>query len=90
MKLRAYAIRDSAIEAFNAPFFTRAEGEAKRSFIRACTHGELKPFAEYVALYHIGYYDDSSGTLDAVSQPARVMTGLEAVTIDTNNTAQEI
>lgn len=85
MKLHVYAVKDAGIEAFLPPFYARADGEAKRMFIQACRTGNLKDNVIYFALYHIGYYNDVSALLETVSQPARLMTGLEAINTTDDN-----
>lgn len=87
MKLKAYSVRDGAVEAYLPPFFARADGEAKRSFIQACRTGSMKNMEVYYALFHMGYFDDHTGMLEATSQPTRIMTGLE--TLETNTQLQE-
>lgn len=81
MRVLAYAVWDDAVKAFIPPFWSRSEGEAKRSFMAACRDQKgfkLAHAADYT-LFHIGYFDDASGLLEATSAPGRVMTGLEAV-----------
>lgn len=82
MKLKAYAVRDKGIEAFMPPFFARADGEAVRMFVHACKEGNLKQNAQDYALYHIGYFDDTKATMDNVSQPGILITGLEATSAE--------
>lgn len=85
MKLKAYSVRDGAVEAYLPPFFARSDGEAKRSFIQACKTGSMKNMEVYYALFHIGYYDDNTGELTSTSQPSRLMTGLETITTNEAN-----
>lgn len=86
MKLKAYSVRDGAVEAFLPPFFARTDGEAKRSFIQACRTGSMKNMEVYYSLFHLGYFDDNQGTMDNGSQPVLLMTGLEAISEATEGT----
>lgn len=78
MKLRAYAILDTAVQAYNTPFFSRSDGEAKRAYIHACNKGNLTETAFDTALFHIGEYSDESAALTPNEAPVRLMTGKEA------------
>jgi hypothetical protein len=63
MKLRIFAIHDSAVGAYLEPFFARAAGEAIRRFEVACNTPD-HPFCQRPAdytLFELGEYDDETG-----------------------------
>ncbi len=67
MKLFAFAIFDAAAEAYLPPFFFGTKGTAIRSFADAVNE-EGTPFALHAAdytLFHIGFFDQASGELEA-------------------------
>jgi hypothetical protein len=80
MKLLCYSVRDGAVGAFLPPFMCRADGEARRSFVVACSDPKL-PFSgalsDYV-LFRIGSFDDVSGMYECVD-PVRMLSAFEAV-----------
>lgn len=78
MKLMAFGIYDTAVEAYNQPVFFRTKGEAQRAFLNAINKGQLKETYGYVSIYHLGNYDDATGLLDPLAQPVLIMTGTNA------------
>lgn len=63
MKLRGYAVFDSAVKAFIAPFFLQSDAEAVRVF-RECANDPKHMFcrhAEDYSLFSIGDFDDVKG-----------------------------
>lgn len=80
MKLLAFSVRDGAVEAFMTPFFARAEGEAVRSFLQACSnpeHAFAKSASDYV-LFRVGSFDDNGGVFTPI-EPVRLMSAFEAI-----------
>lgn len=78
MTLNAYAIRDDQVDGFAQPFFSPTHGSALRAF---ADHVNEKGTAANkhprdFSLYHIGTYDDTTGTLEAI-KPARIGTAQE-------------
>lgn len=66
MKIEIYAVRDSAIGAFNRPLFFRSRGEAVRSFQDAVSdvkNGFLAHAAHY-DFWFLGTFDDANGSFD--------------------------
>lgn len=79
MKVKCYAVRDTAVEAFLPPFYARADGEAVRSFGEACKDG--KRFATHAgdyALFAVGEFDDVTGMYIPM-EPRRLITGFEVL-----------
>lgn len=81
MLLRCYAIFDSKVEAYNTPFFQRTHGEAIRSFETAVSDPQsdfFKHSADFT-LFHLGVFNDGSGTLEAEVIPVALSSGHEVL-----------
>lgn len=65
MKLKAYAILDTAAGAYNTPFFMQNDGMALRAFTDTGNSEDslVGKHPDQFYLYRIGSYDDSSGEL---------------------------
>ena len=63
MKIRLYAVYDSASGVYDGPFPNRAHGEAIRNFTNAALNkdGPIGRNPEHFSLWHVGMYDDSIG-----------------------------
>lgn len=74
MNLEVYAVRDSAVGAFNTPLFFRSRGEALRSFADAVGKEEngFLAHAEHYDFWFLGTYDNASGMFTVAAQPERV------------------
>lgn len=73
MKLKIFAVKDMAVDAFGQPFFTNAVGGAIRSFTDE-TNRDGAAFNAHPGdydLYELGEYDDESGAI--VSIPPRML-----------------
>lgn len=81
MRMKIYAIFDTAVGAFNQPFFARSDMEAKRAFISSCTKGPHRDTALDSILFHIGSYNDENGSIQGEEKPYKLFTGTEATTI---------
>lgn len=58
---KLYCIYDKVAQVYNAPFVAENEEVAKRSFLTAL---ENSPFANDMALYHLGdFNDDTDGKI---------------------------
>ncbi len=69
LKLLVFSIYDGAAEAFLAPIFELTRGMAVRSFSDAVNE-EGHQFGRHAAdytLFHIGYFHQSSGELEAIT-----------------------
>lgn len=81
MKLQAFSVYDSMVEAFMPPFFVRARGEAMRLFMDlandASTNVGKHPM-DFMLMW-IGEFDDKSGSVVALDNPSRVISGIECV-----------
>lgn len=74
MKYVMLSVRDSAMDAFAAPFTVRAIGQAIRSFSDEVNRPESPMFAhpsDY-ELFHVGTFDEETGLVEAVSPPRSV------------------
>lgn len=75
-----YAVRDAAIEAYGAPMFMVARGEAIRGFGDEALR-EGSPINNHPAdyeLYYLGTYDENKG-LFITCEPERVARGLDYI-----------
>lgn len=63
--LKVLAVRDRAVDSFGRPIFVLALGQGTRSFANEINspQSEFNKNPEDFDLYHIGDYDDVSGTL---------------------------
>ena len=64
MRWQVYAVFDSKVGAYTAPFNLRTRGEAIRSFEDACRDDKL-PFKVHggdYRLFFLGEFDDNTGT----------------------------
>lgn len=67
MKRIVCAVWDSAVQSYGQPFFTRARGEATRSFtdeVNKKDGNALNAHPEDYELRYLGLYDDESGTFE--------------------------
>lgn len=85
MKMRMFAVLDKAVQAFNAPFCVRTEGEAKRAFANevANAQGQIGRHRADYSLYYIGVYDDALGQCTAeppvvVAEASTVLNEMES------------
>lgn len=62
-----YAVRDSAMDAFHAPFFAPSNGVAMRSFrdevVRKDGSSMMQAHPEDFELYIVGHYEEDTGVL---------------------------
>lgn len=90
MKLLAFAVRDSAVEAFLPPFYVRHVGEAVRSFesvVRDSSH-QFGKSPSYYTLYRVGSFEDTSGMF-SVEEPVRIASALELLALDAPTAGSE-
>lgn len=73
MKLHMYAIHDGAVNAYGTPFFVFNDAVASRVFDDLCANDSTDVYRHPsdFALYHIGLYDDESGSV--ISSPPRII-----------------
>lgn len=73
MKHEIYAVRDSAVGAFNRTLFFRSRGEAIRSFSDAVAKEEngFSTHAGHYDFWYLGYFDDDTGAVVA-AEPDRI------------------
>lgn len=67
MKMQICAVFDTEAKAYSRPFFTPQLGIAIRAFGDEINIPENKPMSDHpdhFNLYHIGTFDDESGTLE--------------------------
>lgn len=83
MKLQIYFMRDAKADAFLAqPIIVPTPGMAERQFLDILRN-ENSFFAKHAAdfsLWHVGYFDDKTGKLEA-SSPAELVTGPQVLSL---------
>lgn len=79
MILKAYAVRDTKSEIYNAPFFQKTHGEAERSFKQLAndTQSMVGRYPEDFDLYYVGEYDDQTGKFKANAAPEHIIKAVE-------------
>ena len=77
------SVRDAKAEAFGQPFFSQQRGIAVRSFADECDRSDsgLNKHPEDYALFHIGNYDDVSGSLVPLEQPVQIALAMDYVKV---------
>lgn len=72
--MKLFAIRDIKAEGFNIPFCQPTFGLAERMFKDAVKDQEnqLSKHPEDFALYHVGEFDNKTGTITALDVPQHV------------------
>nr|QJB20823.1 MAG: nonstructural protein [Microvirus sp.] len=67
-KLNVFTVRDDKANAFLSPFFMPTIAVAIRSFGAECRNSDsnFSKFPEDFSLYHIGEYDEESGTITPI------------------------
>jgi hypothetical protein len=80
MKLKVYAIFDSASGVYDGPFKARGHGEIIRMFSDLAVSADhpIGKHPEHFSLYFIGEFDDTDAVLEKVNKQVMV-TGEEAV-----------
>lgn len=80
MKLICCSVRDSAVQAYMPPFFSRHLGEAMRSFGDLCRdpQSNVSRHPSDFHLYLLGEYDDVTGIITA-AEPQRMASATEFV-----------
>ena len=90
MKMRWYAIFDTAVQAYMRPFLQSTDEQAQRSFGDAIKRDEtLAAHPEHYALFHLGTWCDHSGVTESTA-PECLMTGLQAVADNTVHPADKV
>lgn len=67
MNIKIYAVYDSAVKSYMAPFFVQTEGQAVRSFsdtVNAVPPTMLGKHPEQFTLFHLGDFDDATGAIE--------------------------
>lgn len=85
MQLNAYAIHDVKAGIYSRPFFCVNDAVARRNFRSLVNDGESdvgRSPSDYT-LFSVGYYDDSTGHLEAVG-PISLGNGVEFVSVGNN------
>jgi len=74
MRMKICCIHDSKAELYTQPLFFQALGQAVRSFSDACNDdkSDYAKHPEDYSLWHIGEYDDLTGTLHPLPVPVVV------------------
>ncbi|AZL82825.1 nonstructural protein [Apis mellifera associated microvirus 13] len=72
--MKIFAIRDSAVESYGRPYFTRSQGEAVRIFMDEAKNTEsmINKHPDHFDLYYLGEYDDNTGSITPAANIERV------------------
>jgi len=79
MILQIFTVYDSKAEAFLAPFFLKARGQAIRSFTDTCNdpeHAFYKHPSDYT-LFALGEYDDAQAAFEIYEAPVGLGVAIE-------------
>ena len=81
MKLNAYTVYDSKIQAFKPPFYLSADGDALRAFGDTCNNKDtpLGQHPEDYTLFKLGEYDDKTALFEPLNTPKSMGIGVEFV-----------
>lgn len=80
MILKAYAIYDTAANAFLQPFYMQNDGMAIRGFsdaINGNPESQIYQHPDHYSLYYVGEWNDTSGYLTPHDPPRRIIHGFE-------------
>lgn len=71
LKLKMFAVYDSAVKAFDRPFVMRTEGEALRGWDDICNDegNAICRHPEHFTLFELGEYDTQNGTFQNHETP---------------------
>lgn len=73
MKMVVCAVRDSAADCFNRPFFVQSSGVARRHFgdevMRQDENNPMFGHPEHFELYELGVYDDADASFELLPKP---------------------
>lgn len=80
MQLQTYAVFDVKAQAYAQPFFAANHAVAIRNFEGAVRSGnnQLGTHPEDFSLWHLGEYDDETGTFANLQHPSQLLTALAA------------
>jgi len=81
MKYFVVAIFDSAVKAYMQPGYAPSEEAAIRSFKNVFKQegpNPLKQNPEDHALFHLGYFDDNTGSIDSI-RPNQLVRGVDCL-----------
>lgn len=79
MELQVYSIYDQKTKVFNTPFYSSTHGEAERN-LRSTVNapqGLVSQYPEDYDLYHLGSYDDSTGTFQGLQTPQHIIKAVQ-------------
>lgn len=79
--LKMVSIRDSAVNAFMRPFAVPAIGAATRAFTDDVNNpqSESHKHPEDYELYHVGDWDEDSGTFRPIEVPELIVRGKDCI-----------
>jgi len=85
MKMKAYAIYDSAAQVYMRPFYIQQDAQAERMFTDIATDAnhEIGKHPEDYALIRLGTWDDNKGELES-TQKTTIVTAIEAISRSRN------
>lgn len=79
MKILVVSVKDRALDAYGNPFYVHALGQAIRSFSdeinRNAPDNTMYNHAGDYDLYHLGTYDNDTGTFENEERPIQIAIG---------------
>lgn len=79
MKLKVFAVRDSATAQYGTPMFLISEGQAIRSFSdevnRNAENNQIFAHPDDFELFSLGSFDTDTAVMECVSPPVSLVTG---------------
>lgn len=84
MELEVFAVHDSKVGAYLRPFFCRTKGEAMRNWADSVNDTQ-SPFSknpEDYCLFHLGSYNEDSGTFENLSAPTNCGVAREFIRVE--------
>lgn len=83
MKIIVLSVYDAVAGIYGRPFFSTAKGVAVRDFTdevnRPAEDNMLYKHPSDFSLYHLGFFDDKSGSFDLVT-PTKIVSAADVVT----------
>lgn len=79
MKVKQYAVHDSAVKAFARPFQAATHDQARRIFELQVMNSDttIGLFPDQYCLYYCGEFDDQAGVFETLDSPELIASGVQ-------------
>lgn len=76
---KAFSIHDTKSGIYNSPFYAHTIGEAERMFkeLTLDEKTQVSKHPEDFDLFHVGEYDDNSGTFTSLKSPQHIIKAIQ-------------